>query len=48
MSSTILGATQKSQLVENFKALDVLEKLTPARLVKIETVMQNKPAAAPF
>lgn len=48
VSSTILGATQKSQLVENFKALDVLEKLTPARLAKIETVMQNKPAAAPF
>jgi len=48
VSSTILGATQKSQLVENFKALDVLEKLTPARLAKIEAVMQNKPAAAPF
>lgn len=48
VSSTILGATQKSQLVENFKALEVLEKLTPARLAKIESVMQNKPAASPF
>jgi voltage-dependent potassium channel beta subunit len=48
VSSTILGATQKSQLDENFKALDVLEKLTPSRLAKIESVMQNKPAASPF
>lgn len=48
VSSTILGATQKSQLDENFKALEVLEKLTPSRLEKMESVMQNKPAASPF
>lgn len=43
VTSAIVGATRKEQLQENFKALDLLPKLTPAVLGEIEDILQNKP-----
>ena len=44
VSTTILGATKKQQLLDNLKALEVLEKLTPEVMEKIEGIMKTKPA----
>jgi voltage-dependent potassium channel beta subunit len=44
VSTAILGATKKTQLLDNLKALDVLEKLTPDVMEKIEGIMKTKPA----
>jgi voltage-dependent potassium channel beta subunit len=43
VTSTILGATRKEQLIENFKALEVMAKLTPEVMEEIEQILQNKP-----
>lgn len=43
VTTAILGATKKQQLLENLKALEVLEKLTPDIMEKIEKIMQTKP-----
>ena len=43
VSTAILGATKKQQLLENLKALDIVEKLTPEVIEKIETIMKTKP-----
>ncbi|MBS1509655.1 MAG: aldo/keto reductase [Bacteroidetes bacterium] len=43
VSTAILGATKKVQLLDNLKALDALEKLTPDVMEKIEAIMKNKP-----
>lgn len=43
-STVILGASKPEQVVDNLKALDVIPKLTPEILDKIETILQNKPA----
>jgi aryl-alcohol dehydrogenase-like predicted oxidoreductase len=43
VTSAIVGATKKEQLLENFKALDVLPRLTPAVLQEIEGILENKP-----
>jgi voltage-dependent potassium channel beta subunit len=43
VTTAILGATRREQLLENCKALDVLPKLTPEVLEKIEGILQNKP-----
>ncbi len=43
VSTAILGATKKEQLLDNLKALDVLPKLTPEVVEKIENIMQTKP-----
>lgn len=43
VTSAILGATKKEQLLENLKALDILPKLTPEVLAEIENILQNKP-----
>jgi aryl-alcohol dehydrogenase-like predicted oxidoreductase len=43
VTTTILGATKKEQLLENFKALTVLPLLTDAVMEKIENILQNKP-----
>lgn len=42
-STVILGASKPEQVVDNLKALEVLPKLTPEILQKIEDVLQNKP-----
>lgn len=43
VSTAILGATKKSQLEENLKAVDALPLITTEVLEKIETIMKNKP-----
>jgi voltage-dependent potassium channel beta subunit len=43
VTTAILGATKKSQLEENLKALDAVSKLTPDVMEKIEKILQNKP-----
>jgi len=46
VSTVILGATKKEQLIENIKSLDALPKLTSAVLLKIEKIMGNRPILA--
>lgn len=43
VTTAILGATKKSQLLENLKALDVVAQLTPDVMEKIENIMKTKP-----
>jgi len=43
VTSTILGATRKEQLEENFKALDVLPMLTKDVMNRIDEILGNKP-----
>ncbi|MFN8242539.1 MAG: aldo/keto reductase [Ferruginibacter sp.] len=43
VSTAILGATQKTQLLDNLKALEVMKKLTPELMEKIEAIMKTKP-----
>ena len=42
-STVILGATKPEQLLENLKALEVIPKLTPDVLEKIEGILGTKP-----
>ena len=42
-STVILGATKPEQLIENLGAIEVLPKLTPEIMEKIEKVLNNKP-----
>lgn len=44
VSTVILGATKKTQLQENLKALDAVPLLTDEVMEKIEKIMNNKPA----
>ena len=43
-STVILGASKPEQVIENLGAIDVLPKLTPEILEKIEKVLDNKPS----
>ncbi|KAJ0463530.1 putative NADP-dependent oxidoreductase domain-containing protein [Helianthus annuus] len=43
VSSVITGATKESQIQENMKAIDVIPKLTPEVMEKIEAVILSKP-----
>ena len=43
VSTAILGATKKVQLLDNLKALDAVEKLSPEVMEKIEGIMKTKP-----
>ena len=43
-STVILGASKPDQVIDNLKALDVIPKLTPAILEKIEKILDNKPS----
>jgi voltage-dependent potassium channel beta subunit len=42
-STVILGATKPEQLLENLKAIEIIPKLTPEILEKIEKILGNKP-----
>jgi len=48
VSTAILGATKKQQLLDNLKALEVTALLTPEVMEKIEAIMKTKPASAEF
>ena len=43
VTTAILGATSKDQLMENLKALELYPKLTEADLHKIDEIMESKP-----
>ncbi len=43
VSTVITGASKVSQVTENMKALDVLPKLTPDVMERIEQILNNKP-----
>ena len=43
VSTVILGATSVKQLQENLKALDIVPKLTPELLARIDAIVESKP-----
>lgn len=43
VTTTILGASRKEQLLENLSALAAAEKLTPEVMQKIDTITETKP-----
>ncbi len=45
VSTVITGASRVSQVHENMKALEFVEKLTPEVLASLEAILQNKPRA---
>ncbi|KAF8838704.1 Aldo/keto reductase [Paxillus ammoniavirescens] len=46
-STVILGASKPEQVLDNLKALEVIPKLTPEVMDKIEAILDNKPAPPP-
>lgn len=48
VTTAIIGATKKEQLLENLKAIDAIHKLTPQVLQKIDETMQTKPVLPAF
>ena len=46
VSTVILGASKEAQLEENLAALEVLPKLTPDVMDRIETILDNRPSSA--
>ena len=44
VSTVILGASKRSQLEETLKSLEVVPKLSPAVVERIESILGNKPA----
>lgn len=48
VTTAILGATKKEQLVDNLSALEVVAKITPEVNTRIEEIMQNKPILPEF
>lgn len=45
-STVILGASKPEQVVENLKALEVIPKLTPEIMEKIEKILKSAPEPA--
>jgi aryl-alcohol dehydrogenase-like predicted oxidoreductase len=43
VTTAILGATRKEQLLENLKALDAMNKLNDDVMTKIDLIVQTKP-----
>ena len=48
VTTAILGATKKEQLLDNLTALEVVPKLITEVFERIETIMNNKPKLADF
>lgn len=48
VTTAILGATKKEQLIDNLTALKAVELLNSEVIVKIEAIMQNKPILAEY
>ncbi|KJA28337.1 hypothetical protein HYPSUDRAFT_155473 [Hypholoma sublateritium FD-334 SS-4] len=46
-STVILGASKPEQVVENLKALEVIPKMTPEIMDKIEKILKSAPEPAP-
>lgn len=47
VSTVITGASKPSQVVENMRALEVTEKMTPDIMESVEEILQNKPGSEP-
>ena len=43
-STVILGATKPEQVIDNLKAIPIIQKLTPEILERIDVILDNKPA----
>jgi len=43
VTTAIMGATKKTQLLDNLKALEVVDRLAPDVMEKIENIMKTKP-----
>jgi len=43
VTTVITGASRSSQVIENFKALTIIPKLTPDIMEEIEQILKNKP-----
>ena len=48
VSTVITGASKLEQLVDNIYAIEVVEKITPEIIEKIETILANKPKQPVF
>ena len=48
VSSAILGATNKAQLLDNLTALDTVQLLTPEIMEQIENIIETKPKLADY
>ena len=48
VTTAILGATKKEQLLANLKALEAVEKLTPEVMQEIDNIVQTKPVLAEY
>ena len=48
VTTAILGATKKEQLLDNLTALEALPLLSTEIMLKMEDIMQNKPVLADF
>jgi hypothetical protein len=48
VSTAILGATKKQQLLENLKSLEIVPMLTPEVMEKIDVILKNKPKLPDF
>lgn len=48
VTTAILGATKKEQLIDNLTALKALTLITPEVIGKIEAIMQNKPLLSEY
>ncbi|KAG2153619.1 NADP-dependent oxidoreductase domain-containing protein [Suillus bovinus] len=46
-STVILGASKPEQVLDNLKALDVIPKLTPEIMDRIEAILENQPSGPP-
>jgi voltage-dependent potassium channel beta subunit len=46
VSTVITGASRPAQVIENMKAVDVVSRLTPEVLTRIEAILANTPTAA--
>ncbi|KAI0925651.1 hypothetical protein AcW1_008029 [Taiwanofungus camphoratus] len=46
-STIILGASKPEQVLDNLKALEVIPKLTPEVMQKVEAILDNKPDPIP-
>jgi aryl-alcohol dehydrogenase-like predicted oxidoreductase len=48
VSTAILGATKKEQLLDNLKAVEVMNQLQPGHLQQIEEIFKTKPALSDY
>ena len=44
VSTIILGATKVEQIIDNCKAVQIMQKITPEIMEEIEKILDNKPA----